>query len=120
MRIVVITSPDAVPGEADVLTRLLESGAVWRVHLRRPDADEREMRRLIESLPAGLRTRLTLHSHFGLAASYGLGGVHLNSRQPVPPPGFAGIISRSCHSIEELSACRGDDYAFISPVFDSI
>ena len=47
--------------------------------------------------------------------------MHLNSRNPSVPDGFGGLVSRSCHSISELSqygpVC---DYMFLSPVFDSI
>ncbi len=45
-------------------------------------------------------------------------GVHLNSRNPQAPAGFAGTVSRSCHSLEESRGAA--DYVFISPVFDSI
>ena len=120
MRIVVITSPTAVPGEADAIVRLLESGVVWRVHLRRPEADERQMCTLIESVPAELRSRLSLHSHFRLAERYGIGGIHLNSRCPNAPDGFSGLVSRSCHSLAELYAPQSNNYRFLSPVFDSI
>lgn len=120
MRIVVITSPTAVPGEAAAIMRMLESGAVWRVHLRRPEADKLQMCTLIESVPAELRSRLSLHSHFELAERYGIGGIHLNSRCPNAPDGFSGLVSRSCHSLAELYAPQSDNYRFLSPVYDSI
>lgn len=120
MRIVVITSPTAVPGEDAAIVRMLESGAVWRVHLRRPEADKRQMCTLIESVPAELRSRLSLHSHFELAEHYGIGGIHLNSRCPNAPDGFSGLVSRSCHSLAELYAPQSDNYRFLSPIFDSI
>ena len=62
-----------------------------------------------------------MHDRHELAARFGVGGVHLNSRNPSVPDGFGGLVSRSCHSIAELSQYSSVcDYMFLSPVFDSI
>lgn len=119
MRLAVITDPEFRPDEAEVIPRLL-SGGIERVHLRKPGAAEADLRRLVESLPAALYPRLTLHDCLPLAVEYGLGGVHLNGRNPEPPKDFRGMVSRSCHSLDEVAACRTEDYLFLSPVFDSI
>ena len=120
MRIIVISAPDFLPGEAEAVTALLEAGA-WRVHVRKPAAGSDSIARLLEHIPAALYSRISLHDHHELAARFGVGGVHLNSRNPSVPDGFGGMVSRSCHSISELSqygpVC---DYMFLSPVFDSI
>ena len=47
--------------------------------------------------------------HLPLAAEYGLGGVHLNGRNPMPPAGFRGVVSRSCHTLGELAESAPDD-----------
>ena len=115
-----ISAPDFLPGEAEAVTALLEAGA-WRVHVRKPAAGSDSIARLLEHIPAALYSRISLHDHHELAARFGVGGVHLNSRNPSVPAGFGGLVSRSCHSIEELleygSVC---DYMFLSPIFDSI
>ena len=115
-----ISAPDFLPGEAEAVTALLEAGA-WRVHVRKPAAGSDSIARLLEHIPAALYSRISLHDHHELAARFGVGGVHLNSRNPSVPDGFGGLVSRSCHSISELSqygpVC---DYMFLSPVFDSI
>ena len=115
-----ISAPDFLPGEAEAVTALLEAGA-WRVHVRKPAAGSDSIARLLEHIPAALYSRISLHDHHELAARFGVGGVHLNSRNPSAPDGFGGLVSRSCHSISELSqygpVC---DYMFLSPVFDSI
>ena len=120
MRIIVISAPDFLPGEAEAVTALLEAGA-WRVHVRKPAAGSDSIVRLLEAVPKCCRNRLSLHDHHELAARFGVGGVHLNSRNPSVPAGFGGLVSRSCHSMEELSeygpVC---DYMFLSPIFDSI
>lgn len=120
MRIIVISAPDFLPGEAEAVTALLEAGA-WRVHVRKPAAGSDSIARLLEHIPAALYSRISLHDHHELAARFGVGGVHLNGRNPSVPAGFGGLVSRSCHSMEELleygSVC---DYMFLSPIFDSI
>lgn len=119
MRLAVITDPEFRPDETEIIPLLLGEG-IDRVHLRKPGATEADLRHLIESLPAMLYPRLTLHDNLSLAVEYGLGGVHLNRRNPEPPAVFRGMVSRSCHSLDEVAACRGVDYLFLSPIFDSI
>ena len=119
MRILVITGEAFRPSEAEEIRLLLDEGAE-RIHLRKPQAAEESMRRLIESLPQRLYPRLTLHDHLPLAVEYGLGGVHLNSRSRRVPDGFRGVVSCSCHTLEELALHPEADYCFLSPIFDSI
>lgn len=119
MRIVVITDVPFTADEAGAIGLLLDEG-VDRVHLRKPQSGEQQMRRLIESLPERYYGRITLQDHLPLAVEYGMGGVHLNSRNGCVPDGFAGLVSRSCHSLDEVAACAGEDYLFLSPIFDSI
>lgn len=127
--------------------KYLESGSADIFHLRVPDADEGDMRRLIEEIHPYFYPQLRLHSHFNLAEEYGLGGVHLNGRWPVWPE-FQTRVSRSCHSLEEIEGICGGatadteprrfkstadteprgrdmaipqyDYVTLSPVYDSI
>ncbi|HIZ85779.1 MAG TPA: thiamine phosphate synthase [Candidatus Coprenecus stercoravium] len=119
-KIVVITDPEFLPGEAELIGMLLEAGA-WRVHVRKPGSDAAETAALLEGIAPRYRSRLSLHDHHDLALRYGVGGVHLNSRNPQRPDGFNGLVSRSCHSLEELGRYAATcGYMFLSPVFDSI
>lgn len=119
MRLIVVTDTPFDGREPEAIRLLLEEG-IDRVHLRKPDAAESELRRLIEALPPALFPRLSLHDRLPLAVEYGLGGVHLNARNPEAPAGFRGAVSRSCHSMAELAAHPDDTYRFLSPVFNSI
>ena len=120
MRIIVITDAECLPGEAEAISALLEEG-VWRVHIRKPGADAEDVSALLDAVPERYYGRISLHDCHDLALRYGLGGVHLNGRNPEPPFGFAGLVSRSCHSFSELSVYSSIcDYMFLSPVFDSI
>lgn len=120
MRTIVITDGAFTPYEPQAIAALLDSGAADRVHLRKPGCSETDMRQLIEAIPGRLHSRLSLHDFHGLATDYGIGGVHFNSRNPAVPDNFSGIVSRSCHSLDEVAAAEGLDYVFLSPVFDSI
>lgn len=119
MRILVITDVPFSATEPAAIRQLLDEG-VERVHLRKPDASEEALRRLIEALPAECYPRLTLQDRLPLAVEYGLGGVHLNRRNAAVPAGFRGLVSRSCHTLDEIAAHPACDYLFLSPLFDSI
>ena len=119
MKIIVITSPEFIPGEVSLINTLLEGG-VTRIHIRKPQAGVEEVRRLIEAIDSRWYPQLSLHDHHNLALVYGC-GIHLNARNPLPPEGWQGITSASCHSIEEAEERKKTcDYVFLSPIFDSI
>lgn len=117
---IAITPEEEIADEAKVITKLLDSGDFDIVHLRHPGASLRDIKRIIENIPPRLHSRLRLHGHFELIYEFNLGGLHLNSRCPVPPANYSGPVSRSCHSIEELNRYPECDYLTLSPIFDSI
>ena len=119
MKTVVITDTHFSDNEAEMIRIILSEG-IDRVHIRKPGSSESDFRRLIEAVPERMYPALTLQDHVGLAVGYGIGGVHLNSRNPSVPAGFKGKVSRSCHSLEEVARCREEDYLFLSPIYDSI
>lgn len=120
MEWIVITSPEFLQGEADFIDRLFGHG-LDRLHLRKPGADIGECRRLLDGISREWLPRIVVHDNFGLCREYGLGGVHLNGRNPMAPPNHEGSVSRSCHSLEEISRYKGEcDYLTLSPIFNSI
>lgn len=120
MEWIVITSPGFIQGEADFIDRLFNHG-LDRLHLRKPGADIGECRRLLDGISREWLPRIVVHDNFGLCREYGLGGVHLNGRNPIAPPNHEGSVSRSCHSLEEISRYKGEcDYLTLSPIFNSI
>lgn len=120
MEWIVITSPGFLQGEADFIDRLFNHG-LDRLHLRKPGAGIGECRRLLDGISREWLPRIVVHDNFGLCREYGLGGVHLNGRNPMAPPNHEGSVSRSCHSLEEISRYKGEcDYLTLSPIFNSI
>lgn len=125
MRTIVITLPDYIDGEAEQIAQLLRCGCkghrVDLVHIRKPHGSMEEQEALIKQIPQELHSRLVLHDHYQLAAKYNLFGVHLNGRNPLPPEGWTGSVSRSCHSLDEIMECKERcNYVSLSPIFDSI
>ena len=112
--IIVITLPYFTEREAERIVQRLAH--VDLIHLRKPESTSDELERLIRDIPAEYHSRLVLHDHHHLAVKYGLYGIHLNSRNPIPPQGWKGSISRSCHSLEEIKEWkdRGKTDATIS------
>lgn len=120
MKLIVITTPTFFEGEAEALNLLLEAG-VDRIHIRKPDSERNTFEALIQAIRPEYLNRITLHDHHAIAVEKGLGGIHLNRRNPVAPAGFNGLVSRSCHSLEELVQHKQtSDYLFLSPIFDSL
>lgn len=117
---IAITTPYFYSGEAPQIEEKLRSGEADYVHIRKPDATRDEIASLIENVNADLRQRLTLHDHTEMAATWGVGGIHLNRRCPAVPAGWSGRISASLHSIEECCNASGYDYATLSPIFPSL
>ena len=119
MKIIVITSPEIIPGEVSLINTLMEGG-VWRLHIRKPQASLEEVRQLIEGIDRRWYPQLSLHDHHALAMEYGC-GIHLNVRHPLAPECWQGTVSASCHSIEEVEERKKTcDYVFLSPIFNSI
>jgi len=115
--IAVLTLPGSFPGEVECLEELLEAG-VERLHLRKPEMGLRELEALVERLASRWASRLVLHYQPALALRYGIPQVH----GPLGMGEGMGLrVSTSVHSWEEFAALPdGLEYAFISPLFDSI
>ena len=126
--VIVITMPEMFPGEAELVNTLFANGML-RLHLRKPGASEEEMAEWIGRIDLPFRQRIIVHDHHRLLKTMGLGGIHLNARNPEAPAWFSAerqkrrsvTLSRSCHSLEEIAQWKGVcDYLFLSPIFDSI
>ncbi len=119
-RLVVVSSEQDLPNETEAWEALREAG-MTHLHLRKPHWNWMRTEDCLKRLSPELRACVHLHDHHALAAHYGLGGVHLNARHPLPPSGYTGTVSRSCHGLDEVgrykSAC---EYVFLSPIFASI
>lgn len=116
---IVITLPDIYPNEAQALFALTECGA-GIIHLRKPEAEEGQIRELLSKLHPEILYHITLHRYPHLAGYFGLGGVHVKASEIGDLPGSF-RKSVSCHNRTEVKAMMGHaDYVFLSPIFDSV
>lgn len=131
MQPIVITLPEFFDNESEVITAKFQAG-LKRLHLRKPNATEAELRTLLTSIPAVYHPRIVLHDHYAIAKDFAIRGVHLNRRNELMPDGWEGSVSVSCHSVDELQRRKKEgardskgnrrefDYLSLSPIFDSI
>ena len=90
MRLIVITRPEFIDSEAEKIVALFSEKGVDLVHIRKPGSSPDQVRSLLLGIPQQFHSRLVLHDHFSLAVEFGLYGVHLNSRNPLPPENWKG------------------------------
>ena len=76
MHLIVITEPQFVTNEANIIAQLLHWG-VSLVHLRKPESNADDLAKLIEAIPTAYHNRLVLHDHFDLATHFALHGTTL-------------------------------------------
>ncbi len=117
---IAITPFTPAPSHAARIVELLTNGYDY-VHVRYPEASPDTTASIINAVPTGLRSRITVHDNFEALAAEGIGGIHLNRRNPAAPPGWKGRVSLSAHSLEEVAeAGEGFAYVTLSPVYPSI
>ena len=120
MKLIVITRPTYFVEEDKIITALFDEG-LELLHLRKPNTAPVYAERLLTLIPEKYRKRIVVHGHFYLKEEYKLKGIHLSPRNPMVPDNYSGLISTSCHSLEEAVEKKPvSDYVFLSPVFDSI
>ncbi|MBW1654489.1 thiamine phosphate synthase [Flavobacterium quisquiliarum] len=128
---VLISDPFAVVNEIKTIHSLFEEG-LSLLHIRKPDFSELEMAQFIHQIKLEFREQLVLHNHHKLAEDFGINRFHFSEKErknnSVFPARFTKpcrykceSISTSTHSIEDFNSLENDfDYAFLSPVFQSI
>ncbi len=119
MKLFVITSPQFFVEEDKIITLLFEEG-LDVLHLRKPETSAMFSERLLTLIPEKYHKRIVTHEHFYLKEEYGLMGIHLNIRNPKEPHDYAGSVSCSCRSMDELRRKKHFyDYVFLKGVYDS-
>src|ERR1039458_7901787 len=91
MKLIIISSPVAVPNEHEIINSLFEEGLeIFQLH--KPDFSKDEMKQFVQQIPFKYHNKIALHSSF---------------------PKF--------HSLKELEEHKEKyEYAILSPIFDSI
>ena len=120
MRLIAITPPKVTDEDPSIIELLLDRG-IDIIHLRKPESDIKECRKLLAKLTKEQRSKIVIHDYPELYFEFSLKGIHINRNITSLPTGYNGTKSRSCHSLDEVSRYKNDyDYLFLSPIFDSI
>lgn len=122
MRRIGITSEVEVFREQERIINFIQSGYVDYFHIRKPSFSEKQIREYLAVFPNEVRQKLSLHDFHSLAFEMGIGGIHINKRNPILKEEYKKKrISVSCHSIEQVKEWKEkSNYVFLSPIFDSI
>ncbi len=131
-KLIVITSSDLIPNEAEIINALFQSG-LQCLHIRKPAFSRIEIISLINNIKPIYRSKLMIHSFYELALEYGLCGIHLTQSfiSTTPKENTSDLIknahecnmltSSSTHSLNDIKQLKYPfNYVFLSPIFDSI
>lgn len=119
--------------ETEIVTKLFENG-LETYHLRKPRLSTKQMKKIIEAIPAQFHSRIVIHSHHQLARKYNLKGVHYTKthlkksfknwwRKITLGIAKTDLIKTTSHT--KLITLYDEpkisfDYVFLSPIFDSL
>lgn len=130
VKLIVITEEGKVAHERERAVWMLRNGAD-RLHLRKPSWSQEDVRAWLCAMPSSCLRQITVHNHVEMACEMPIGGVHVNGNvswekvkdvmRKRPKTWEELMVSVSCHSLREVAENeRMADYAFLSPVFDSV
>ena len=127
MQLIVISNPEAIANEAGIINRLFEAG-LTRLHLRKPGYSEQKMAALLKQIDEQFYHHIALHQYHETAQDFGIERLHYTEQQRMNisagklaaqnKQGY--ILSTSIHNVAVLPSLKWFDYAFLSPVFNSI
>lgn len=125
--LIVISDSAINPGEAGIINELFRTG-LDLFHIRKYGADEHALSELIRGIDDSYREKLVLNHDHELGKKLGLTRFHYSEKDRTAwqENKWSGLhsgyrYSTSVHSLEEYNALPVHfEYAFLSPVFDSI
>ncbi len=126
--IIVISDTNLFAGEAIIVNSLFDEG-LELLHLRKYENSKSEIIEFIKDIKPEYRNRIVLHQFHEMTDEFGITRLHFSEKNRSNKSEVElkqlkqnrMVLSTSVHSIEEynsLNSCF--DYAFLSPVFDSI
>jgi len=125
-KLIVFTVPDFFLDEEKIISELFANN-LEILHLRKPNFNIENLKKIIEKIPKEFHNRIVIHNHFELLEDFDLKGIHLTEQQKNNFQNLKQhqknhkIISTSCHSIDDIAINKNFyEYVFLSPIFDSI
>lgn len=127
MKLIVISSPENIPQEAQTINQLFEAGMSC-FHIRKPGKREEEVYALLDQIQPEFYPRINLHQYHILADKNSIKRLHFTEEirnktseedlKQLKQKGFT--LSTSVHQIKMIARQQQFDYVFLSPVFNSI
>lgn len=125
---IVIPNPTAIANEIQIIHSLFEEG-LELLHVRKPEFSAIEIQEFVEAIGLEYAHKMVLHSQLQIAEKLGIKRIHFTEKhrkiitkqqlETYKAKGY--YLSSSTHCIEEFNALAAEfDYAFLSPVFESI
>lgn len=145
MKHIVFSYPTRIENELEIVHGLLMDNDIDFFHLRKPDFDYSQFKEYIQLIDADYHYKIVIHDHYSLSHEFDLAGINLNRKslnqlayadevdkcfiQPLVLKGrdievnreLPNMVTYSGHSLDEIRGLAFDvEYAFLSPIFDSI
>jgi thiamine-phosphate pyrophosphorylase len=126
--LIVVSPSVALPNEAKHINHLFNEG-LELFHLRKPNFDEEEIKRLIFEINPEYYSKIAFHQSHHLAKLFNVNRLHYttmnrknhSATEITDTKKNLTHLSTSVHSYEEYEGLPDSfDYAFLGPVFDSI
>lgn len=125
--LLVISNPTPVANEASLINCLFDEGLPV-LHLRKPESSLKEMALLLHNINPVHYPKIALHQHHSIAGNFGISRLHYTeaarkavSQETLSQQRAEYVVSTSVHSLADYQGlAEYFDYAFLSPVFDSI
>lgn len=128
MKLIVISDPNFLPEEAQLINRLFTSGLSY-FHLRKPESSRSQYANLLAQIDPAFRSRIAVHQLHEQAKELGITRLHFPERErcktsaldidQLVKQGY--ILSTSTHDLSAMKTLSQKfSYAFYGPVFDSI
>ena len=127
MELIVISNPVPIVDECVLINNLFIAGLSC-LHIRKPAADVKSVRGLINGIAPRFYNRLALHQFHDIAADYGINRLHYTERHRATTStesrkiwkAKSYVLSTSIHDLTVLPLLIDFDYTFYGPVFNSL
>ena len=145
MKHIIFSYPTQIENELEIVHGLLMDNEIDFFHLRKPDFDYSQFKEYIQLIDADYHYKIVIHDHYSLSHEFDLAGINLNRKslnqlayadevdkcfiQPLVLKNrdievnreVPNMVTYSGHSLDEIRDLPFDvEYAFLSPIFDSI
>lgn len=123
--LIIISHPENQRYEASLINQLFEVG-MQLFHLRKPHATEEEVRLLLNEINPEYRKGVVLNQFYELSEEFEMNRFHFSTDKRNRSEHTAwnkegNVLSTSTHELKEYTSLESCfDYAFLSPVFNSI